>query len=159
MQKKNNFKSKVNPGKGRQMPAKKPLSPCNKCGKFHSSKPCLFCQNVCYQCQKPGYYANDCNTRKPLNNPVPRPQTKERVFTLSGEEATQSPNMIKGTCFLKNTLLIALFDSRATHSFIYIDCVKKLNLPLFSLPLDLLVSIPTRGKFYLSYLFELCHFS
>ena len=144
MQKKNNLK--VNQGKGRQMPAREPLPPCNKCGKSHGSKPCLFGQNICYRCGKPGHYAKDCNTGKPLNNPVFRPQTKGRVFTLSGEEATQSPDMIKGTCFLKNILLIVLFDSGAMHSFISIDCVKKLNLSLSSLPFDLLVSTPTGGK-------------
>ena len=79
---------------------------------------------------------------KLLNNLMPRSQTKRRVFTLS----TQSPDMIKGTCFLKNALLIALFESGAMHTFIYFDCLRKLNFPLFSLPFDLLVSTPTRGK-------------
>ena len=64
---------------------------------------------------------------------MPRLQTKERVFTLSGEKATQFLDMIKGKCFIQNTILIILFDSGATHSFISIDCVKKLNLPLSSL--------------------------
>ena len=77
---------------------------------------------------------------------MPRPQTKGRVFTLSGEKTTQSPDMIKGICFLKHTLLIALFDLGATHSFISIDCVEKLNLSLSSLLFDLLVSTPTGGK-------------
>ena len=149
----------MNPGKGRQMPVKVPLPPCNKCRKFHGSKPCLFGQNVCYRCGKPRHYAKDCNTRKPLNNLMLRPQTKGRVFTLSGEEATQSPDMIKGICFIKNTFLIALFDSRAMHSFISIDCVKKLNLPLSPLPFDFLVSTLTRKCFYFSSLFKLSHFS
>ena len=92
------------------MPAREPLSSCNKCKKSHGSKPCLFGQNICYRCGKLGHYAKYCNTGKPLNNPMPRIQTKGRVFTLSGEEATQSLNMIKGTYFLKNTLLISLFD-------------------------------------------------
>ena len=48
--------------------------------------------------------------------------------------------------FIKNTLLIALFDSGATHSFISINCVKKLNLPFSSLPFDLSVSTPTGRK-------------
>ena len=42
MQKKNNFKSRMNPRKGKQMPVREPLPPYNKCGKSHGSKPCLF---------------------------------------------------------------------------------------------------------------------
>ena len=134
MQEKNNFKNRVNVGKG------------NKCGKSHDSRPCLFCQNVYYWCRKQGHYAKDCSTGKLMNNLVPKPPTKGRIFTLSGKEATQSLDMIKCICFLKNTLLIALFDSRATHSFISIDCVKKLNLSLSSLPSDLLISTPIGEK-------------
>ena len=88
MQKKNNFKSRVNAGKGKQMPIREPLPLCNKCRKSHGPKPCLFGQNVYYRCGKLGHYAKACNTGKPLNNPMPKPQTKGRVFTLSGEEAT-----------------------------------------------------------------------
>ena len=54
--------------------------------------------------------------------------------------------MIKGICFLKHTLLIALFNLGATHSFISIDCVEKLSLSLSSLLFDLLVSTPIGGK-------------
>ena len=88
MQKKNNFKSKVNPGKGRQMSIRESLPPCNKCGRSHGSKPCLFGQNICYQCRKSGNYAKDYNNGKPLNNPMPKLQTKGREFTLSGEEVS-----------------------------------------------------------------------
>ena len=100
LQKKNNFKSKVNPGKGRQMPVRESLPLSNKCGKSHGSKPCLFGQNVRYRYGKPGHYAKDCNIGKPLNNPMPKSQTKRRVFTLSGEKATQSPDIM----FLSKTL-------------------------------------------------------
>ena len=52
--------------------------------------------------------------------------------------------------FSQSNLLIALFDSGAIHSSISIDYVKKLNLFLFSLPYDLLVSTSTRGKVSIS---------
>ena len=39
-----------------------------------------------------------------------------------------------------------MFDSGATYSFISIESMKELNLPLSLLPFDLLVSTPTGGK-------------
>jgi len=41
--------------------------------------------------------------------------------------------------------LSVLFDSGATHSFISVDCVKKLNLPARELDVELVVSTPTEG--------------
>ena len=73
IQKKNNFKSRVNPKKAKQMSVREPLPSCNKCRKSHGSKPYLFGQNVCYRCGKSIQYANNCNTGKPLNNPGFRP--------------------------------------------------------------------------------------
>ena len=43
------------------------------------------------------------------------------------------------------TQLSVLFDSGATHSFISIDCAKKLNLPVRELDVELVVSTPTKG--------------
>ena len=44
---------------------------------------------------------------------------------------TQDPNLIQGTCILKNETLIALFDSRASHSFISLTHANELELPMF----------------------------
>ena len=41
--------------------------------------------------------------------------------------------------------LTVLYDSGATHSFIYLDCVTKLLLPISELPYDLLVSTLTNN--------------
>ena len=43
------------------------------------------------------------------------------------------------------TQLSVLFDFGATHSFISIDCVKKPNLPVHELDVELVVSTPTEG--------------
>ena len=45
--KKNNFKSGVNPRKGKQAPTREPLPSRSKCKKSHGSKPCYLGQNVC----------------------------------------------------------------------------------------------------------------
>ena len=54
--------------------------------------------------------------------------------------------MIQGTCILKNKTLIALFDSRASHSFISLTHANELELPMSSLPYDLIMSRPTRSR-------------
>ena len=41
--------------------------------------------------------------------------------------------------------LTVLYDSGATHSFIYLDCVTKLLLPIFELPYDLILSALTNN--------------
>ena len=41
--------------------------------------------------------------------------------------------------------LTVLFDLGATHSFIYLDCVTKMLLPISKLPSDLLVSALTNN--------------
>ncbi|MCI41932.1 cellular nucleic acid-binding protein, partial [Trifolium medium] len=57
-----------------------------------------------------------------------------KVFALSGEGAGQVDNLIRGTCFIYNTPLIAIIDTGATHSFIYVDCMRRLNIPVTEIP-------------------------
>jgi len=49
-----------------------------------------------------------------------------------------------------------LFDSRATHSFISVDCVKKLKLPVCELDVELVVSTPTEGIIITSSVYTKC---
>lgn len=88
---------------------------------------------------------------KKESTPKSRPLTKGRVFTLVAEEVKDSPGLIHGKCFLKNTLLSALFDTGATHSFISEKCVDHLGLKLNLLPFDLSVSTPTEKSVLTSY--------
>ena len=50
---------------------------------------------------------------------------------------------MEGKCVIQNTQLRLLYDSGATHSFISIDCMQRLNLETSELPYQLLVSTPT----------------
>ena len=54
--------------------------------------------------------------------------------------------LIQGMGFIKERKIIILFDSRATHSFIYLDCVKNLALYVSNLPFDLSVATSTKEK-------------
>ena len=51
--------------------------------------------------------------------------------------------MIRGKCEVNGKTLTVLFDLGATHSFISFDYMNELQLPMFRLLYDLLVSIPT----------------
>jgi hypothetical protein len=49
-------------------------------------------------------------------------------LALDGGDAEKSDNLIRGTCFIHNTPLCAMIDTGATHSFISVSCMKRLNL-------------------------------
>ena len=138
MQKKNNFKSRVNLGKGKQISAREPLLPCNKCEKSHGSIPCLFDQNI---------YVGSQDIMPRIAIPgnhwtilFPDHKLKEEYSLLVERRQLNPLTWSKVHVFLK-MLIITLFESGATHSFISIDCVKKLDMPF-----DLLISTPTKGK-------------
>ncbi|XP_028754098.1 uncharacterized protein LOC114713597 [Neltuma alba] len=61
---------------------------------------------------------------------------------MTNKKASASPNLIQANILLQGHAISALFDSSATHSFISIDCVQKLKLPVVELPYDLRVSTP-----------------
>ena len=69
---------------------------------------------------------------------------------MSGQEAAQDPNLTQGTCILKNKTLIALFDSKASHSFISLTRTNELELPMSVLPYDLIVSTSIGSKILIS---------
>ncbi|XP_027362449.1 uncharacterized protein LOC113870051 [Abrus precatorius] len=74
-----------------------------------------------------------------------KPSIPERVFTMSGAKASQSEELIRGKYIIKSRLLDVLFDSGATHSFIFVNCMKSLNLYVPELPCNVVVTTPT-GK-------------
>ncbi|XP_073220676.1 uncharacterized protein [Cicer arietinum] len=98
--------------------------------------------------QKPGYFAKDCKAPKvePVVNStkVTRPSARGRVYCVGAEAGNPSSNLIQRDCVIADNTLTALLDSRATHPFIYMECVNRLKLIVSSLPFDLVVSIPVK---------------
>ena len=112
-----------------------------QCGKNHGDRPCLVRQNVCFGCDKPGHKIYECPTRNPQS--IPRPQRQGKVFTKDVEKAEKSEDLIQSACEVNGKTLTILYDSGALHFFISHRCVSALQLPIFELPYELLVSTPT----------------
>jgi hypothetical protein len=56
------------------------------------------------------------------------------------EEAQEAPDVVMGTFFINDTSGVVLFDSRASHSFIFAIYVEKHNLPIALLKCQMIVS-------------------
>jgi hypothetical protein len=56
------------------------------------------------------------------------------------EEAQEAPNIVIGMLLINDISVVVLFDSRASHSFIFVAYVGKHNLPLALLRCQMIVS-------------------
>ena len=57
---------------------------------------------------------------------------------MSGADTTTSDDLIRGKSIISDRVIDVLYDSRATHSFISLDCVKSLDLPITPMRYDCL---------------------
>ncbi|XP_019435290.1 PREDICTED: uncharacterized protein LOC109341773 [Lupinus angustifolius] len=122
---------------------------CSKCKGKHFSVNCP----ICYHYNQLGHIKPMCpKLKKEEVNAIraAKPQAKGRVFTMSGAEIKEDENSIQGTCLVNEISLSILFDSGATHSFISHEVVNQLELPILSLPYDLVVSTPTNAPIIVS---------
>jgi len=109
-------------------------------------------RHKCFICDKPGHFTNNClekkspSAKKPAASPVERARAAGRVFALTSIEVTKSGNLILEPCLLLGQIVLVLFDSGATHSFIANACVGRLNLVKHDLGCELLVSTPSSGQ-------------
>jgi hypothetical protein len=120
----------------------------------------LHADRRCYNCGDKGHYANRCpNPRTRANQtatatPAPTSRVNSvpvaakqnyacgRVNHIAMEEAQEVPYMVIGMFFINDISAIALFDSRASHSFISAAYVEKHNLPIALLRCQIIVSSP-----------------
>jgi hypothetical protein len=65
------------------------------------------------------------------------------------QEAQEAPDVVLGMFFINDTPTVVLFDSGASHTFIFAAYVEKHNMPIALLKCQMIVSslggdIPTR---------------
>ncbi|XP_073222503.1 uncharacterized protein [Cicer arietinum] len=120
-------------------------------GEGHKISKCPIRPRVCYICQKPDHFANECPERKDdravnrnnINDNVVRPTAKGCVYHINGEETPSSSELIQGECLIVGKSLNVIYDSGATHSFISLDWVDSLQLTITTLLFDLVVTLPS----------------
>ncbi|XP_058211551.1 uncharacterized protein LOC131323724 [Rhododendron vialii] len=79
-----------------------------------------------------------------------------RVFALQGIEEEMDPAVIQGTLTLFTTCVQALFDSRASHSFISAICVSTFGLETEPLKTTMLMTSPLEGKIPIVLIYKGC---
>src|SRR4051812_37041200 len=90
---------------------------------------------TCYNYGEEGHISPNCT--KPKKN-----QSGGKVFALTGSETTPENRLIKGTCFIHGTPLVVIFDTGETHSFISLDCAKRLNLEIYDINGSMVIDSP-----------------
>jgi len=68
------------------------------------------------------------------------------VFALTGTQTVNKDRLIRGTCFLNSTPLIAIIDTGVTHFFTVVDCAYKLGLVMSSMNGEMVVETPAKGS-------------
>ncbi|GAU51736.1 hypothetical protein TSUD_415360 [Trifolium subterraneum] len=97
----------------------------------------------CYRCGKIGHRSFECHKSPECKKPK---KITGKVFALNGEGADQVDNLIRGTCFIHDTPLIAIIDTGVTHSFISMDCMKRLNIPVYEMSGCMNIETPASGS-------------
>jgi hypothetical protein len=65
-----------------------------------------------------------------------------KVNHIAVEKAQEAPYVVIGMFFVNDTSVVVLFDSRASHCFIFVAYVGKHNQPLALLKCQMVVSSP-----------------
>jgi hypothetical protein len=118
----------------------------------------LHAERSCFVCGEKGYFANHwpnlctcanhtaITTLAPTHgaNSVPVAAKQNyvhgKVNHVVVEEAEEAPDVVIGMFFVNDTSIVVLFDSGASHSFIFATYVEKHNLPLALLKCQMIVS-------------------
>jgi hypothetical protein len=115
----------------------------------------------CFNCGERGHFTNSCP--KPHAHPNQTPAANSnlnynanstpmdasqnfargRINLVAIDEAQEAPDVVIGTFLVNSNTTIILFNSRASHSFIFAKYVAKYNLPVSLLKCRMVVSSPS----------------
>ncbi|XP_057808422.1 uncharacterized protein LOC131022897 [Salvia miltiorrhiza] len=128
---------------------------CQKCGKYHYGE-CMWGKGVCFFCREPVHTTHNCP--KKMNNALegkknvgpdrrgvkePEKKGNARFFALADQEAAEDEDTMTGTLLISGTPAVVLFDSGASHSFIYAKFCQKNHIPSEVENLALNISVPS----------------
>ncbi|XP_050875233.1 uncharacterized protein LOC127078856 [Lathyrus oleraceus] len=111
--------------KGKQVEHARPNHPpqCQVCKKSHFGR--YDGSGIrCFTCQREGHMSREC----PQNKNQMQGRNTGRVYTLDARKAKSNNALIAGTCLVNDHPCFVLFDYGATHSFVSIQCMKRLGL-------------------------------
>ncbi|XP_050915951.1 uncharacterized protein LOC127131053 [Lathyrus oleraceus] len=131
------FRPRPRPFKRRQMQPTKPNHPskCQVCRKSHSER-CARSGIRCFTCQREGHMSREC----PQNKVQMQGKSTNQVYMLGAKEAKSNNAFIAGTCLVNNHPCFVLFDCGATHSFVSIQCLKRVGLQAIPLSPSMVVT-------------------
>ncbi|MQL75489.1 hypothetical protein Taro_007867 [Colocasia esculenta] len=109
---------------------------CPHCGKAYGGSKCWMVAGKCLKCGSSDHKINDClrlqqgvqrgapapaavAAAAPATGRPRRPRAPARVFALAREDAEQAEQVTEGTVLLLGVYARVLFDTGATHSFIF----------------------------------------
>ncbi|XP_016173137.1 uncharacterized protein LOC107615601 [Arachis ipaensis] len=89
----------------------------------------------CFKCGFPGHIARDYPRRR--NQNAGQSQHQGRVFAVNAKDASKADPLMRGICLIGDKPLVALYDTRVSHSFISFVKVEELGLKVSKLPFDI----------------------
>lgn len=75
---------------------------------------------------------------------------------MAGTQTSGEKRLIRGICFSNGIPLIVVIDTGATHSFIFSNCVRKLDLVMSNLSREMVIETPSQGSVTTSFIYLRC---
>ncbi|XP_050896477.1 uncharacterized protein LOC127103257 [Lathyrus oleraceus] len=134
----NHFRPRPQYFKGKQVQHARPNHPpqCQVCKKSHFGR-CARSLIRCFTCQREGHMAMDY----PQNKNQVQGRNTGRVYTLDARKDKSNNALIAGTCPVNDHPCYILFNYGVTHSFVSIQCMKRLGLQAIPLSPPMVVTI------------------
>ncbi|GKV49055.1 hypothetical protein SLEP1_g55827 [Rubroshorea leprosula] len=122
---------------------------CKRCGKNHGGKECYWQIGACFKCGKTGYLIKDCSVLKGASHQLKdqdnkKPKVQGRVFSITEQQAQNTPTVIKGKIPISFGNAYVLIDSGSTHSFVSPKYVLFLHVEPETLDCVLVVNTPSK---------------